>query len=227
MNAPLLKLHVAPDLVDQVYQALLGAIADGTLAPGARLTQEEIAQQLAVSRQPVLQALRQLKQDGLVLDAPGRGVQVAPLTAAGTAAVYQVRGALDALAARLAAQRREALDAKLIERGRKAARGRNVQAMIEADAAFHIAVYAASGNPLIARSAHLNWAHIRRAMGASLQHATLRDSVWDEHETIAQAIAAGDAARAERLMREHAARASEYITRRLEAAFGASEAHNA
>ncbi|HNK19919.1 MAG TPA: GntR family transcriptional regulator, partial [Piscinibacter sp.] len=98
MNAPLLKLHVAPDLVDQVYQALLGAIADGTLAPGARLTQEEIAQQLAVSRQPVLQALRQLKQDGLVLDAPGRGVQVAPLTAAGTAAVYQVRGALDALA---------------------------------------------------------------------------------------------------------------------------------
>ena len=54
MNAPLLKLHVAPDLVDQVYQALLGAIADGTLAPGARLTQEEIAQQLAVSRQPVL-----------------------------------------------------------------------------------------------------------------------------------------------------------------------------
>ena len=66
-----------------------------------------------------------------------------------------------------------------------------------------------------------------RAMGASLQHATLRDSVWDEQETIAQAIAAGDAARAERLMREHAARASEYITRRLEAAFGASEAHNA
>ena len=226
MNAPLLQLQVAPDLVDQVYQALLGAIADGTLAPGARLTQEEIAQQLAVSRQPVLQALRQLKQDGLVLDAPGRGVQVAPLTAAGTAAVYQVRGALDALAAGLAAQRREALDAKLIERGRKAARGRNVQAMIEADAAFHSAVYAASGNPLIARSAHLHWAHIRRAMGASLQATTLRDAVWDEHETIARAIAAGDAARAERLMREHAARASEHITRRLEAAFGA-EARNA
>jgi DNA-binding GntR family transcriptional regulator len=227
MNAPLLKLHAAPDLVDQVYQALLGAIADGSLLPGARLTQEEIAQQLAVSRQPVLQALRLLKQDGLVLDAPGRGVQVAPLTAAGTAAVYQVRGALDALAARLAAERREVLDAKLIERGRKAARGRNVQAMIEADAAFHNAVYAASGNPLIERSAHLHWAHIRRAMGASLQAATVRDSVWDEHEAIATAIAEGDAERAERLMREHAARASEHITRRLQAAFGGAEAHNA
>ncbi|MFT3954723.1 MAG: GntR family transcriptional regulator [Piscinibacter sp.] len=218
MSTPLIKLHVAPDLVDQVYQALLGAIADGTLAPGARITQEDLAQQFDVSRQPVLQALRLLKQDGLVLDAPGRGVQVAPLTAAGIAAVYQVRGALDALAARLAAQRGEALDPKLIERGRKAARGRSVQAMIDADAAFHTAVYAASGNALIPRSAQLHWAHIRRAMGASLQAAALRESVWDEHEAIAQAIAAGDAERAERLMREHAARASEHITRHLGAA---------
>lgn len=226
MNAPLLKLHVAPDLVDQVYQALLGAISDGTLAPGARLTQEEIAQQLAVSRQPVLQALRLLKQDGLVLDAPGRGVLVAPLTPAGIAAVYQVRGALDALAARLAAQRRAPLDAKLIERGRKAARARDVQALIEADAAFHNAVYAAAGNPLIPRSAHLHWAHIRRAMGAVLQASTQREAVWDEHEAIAQAIAAGDAPRAERLMREHDARASDHITRHLDAAIGA-EARNA
>ena len=225
MTTPLLKLHVAPDLVEQVYQALLGAISDGTLAPGARITQEELAQQLAVSRQPVLQALRLLKQDGLVLDAPGRGVQVAPLEAAGIAAVYQVRGTLDGLAARLAAQRGETLDEKLIERGRKAARGRSVQAMIDADIAFHSAVYAASHNPLIPRSAHLHWAHIRRAMGASLQAAALRESVWDEHEAIAQAIAAGDPERAERLMREHAERASEYITRHLDAAAGGSELH--
>jgi DNA-binding GntR family transcriptional regulator len=218
MSTPLLKLHIAPDLVEQVYQALLDAISDGTLAPGARVTQEELAQQFDVSRQPVLQALRLLKQDGLVLDAPGRGVQVAPLDAPGIAAVYQVRGALDALAARLAAQHGETLDPKLIDRGRKAARGRSVQAMIDADAAFHTAVYAASRNPLIPRSAQLHWAHIRRAMGASLQAAALRDSVWDEHEAIAAAIAAGDAERAERLMREHAARASEHITRHLGAA---------
>ncbi len=218
MNTPLLKLHAAPDLVDQVYQALLGAIADGSLAPGARLTQEEIAQQLDVSRQPVLQALRLLKQDGLVLDAPGRGVQVAPLDAPGIAAVYQVRGALDALAARLAAQRAQALDGKLIERGRRAARGRNVQAMIEADAAFHNAVYAAAGNPLIPRSAHLHWAHIRRAMGAVLQTSVLRESVWDEHEAIAHAIAGGNADLAERLMREHDERASQHMTRHLDAA---------
>lgn len=218
MTVQLLKLHAAPDLVDQVYQALLDAISDGSLAPGARITQEEVAQQLAVSRQPVLQALRLLKQDGLVLDAPGRGVQVAPLDATSIARVYQVRGALDALAARLSAERRAVLDAKLIDRGRKAAHGRDTRVLIDADFAFHNAVYDAADNPLIRRSAHLHWSHIRRAMGASLQRSSVRDTVWDEHEAIATAIASGDPVRAELLMRQHCERAADHMARHLDAA---------
>jgi DNA-binding GntR family transcriptional regulator len=181
MPAQLVKLQAAPDLVDQVYRRLLDAISDGSLAPGWRITQEDIAEQLAVSRQPVLQALRLLKKDGFVHDAPGRGVQVAPLDPAWMEHVYQVRGALDALAARLAAQRRHKLDPALIEQGRKAARGRKVQAMIDADLAFHNAIYEASGNPLIQQSAQLHWRHLRRVMGAVLLHARQREAVWDEH----------------------------------------------
>ena len=79
MSANLIKIESTPDLVEKVYASLLDAISDGTLAPGARIMQEEIAAQLAVSRQPVLQALRLLRKDGFVLDAPGRGVLVAPL----------------------------------------------------------------------------------------------------------------------------------------------------
>lgn len=218
MTATLVKLDSAPDLVERVYHVLHDAISAGTLAPLARITQEDVARQLAVSRQPVLQALRRLKDDGLVQDAPGRGLQVAPLDAASIASVYEVRGALDALAARLAALQRGVLDPKLLERGRKATRGRNVQTMIEADIAFHTAVYAASNNPLIERSAQLHWSHIRRAMGAVLQKSTLRDTVWDEHEAIAHAIAAGDAAAAERLMLAHDQRAAEHMTRQLTAA---------
>lgn len=217
MTAQLVKLATAPDRVEQVYRALLDAIGAGTLAPGERLTQEDIAQRLAVSRQPVLQALRLLKKDGLVLDAPGRGVLVAPLDAASITRVYQVRGALDVLAARLAAERRAPLDPKLLERGRKAARGRNVQAMVEADIAFHHAIYAASANPLIEASAHLHWQHIRRAMGAVLQRSTLRETVWDEHEAIADAIAAGRTADAERLMAAHGRRASDHMAHHLAA----------
>jgi DNA-binding GntR family transcriptional regulator len=215
MTAHLVKLESAPDLVDQVYRSLLDAISDGSLAPGERITQEDIAEKLAVSRQPVLQALRLLKKDGFVLDAPGRGVLVAPLDADWIAKVYQVRGSLDALAARLAAQQRFRLDPKLIEAGRKAARGKNVKAMIEADLAFHNAIYGASGNPLIEQSAQQHWRHLRRVMGAVLQHSRQREALWDEHEAIAKAIAAGDGDRAALLIEQHSQRASKNLAAKL------------
>ena len=91
MAINLIKIESTPDMVEQVYASLLDAISDGTLQPGARIMQEDIAEQLAVSRQPVLQALRLLRKDGFVLDAPGRGVLVAPLDAVGPRAVQTSR----------------------------------------------------------------------------------------------------------------------------------------
>jgi len=215
MSAQLVRIETAPDLVDQVYRSLLDAISDGSLAPCERITQEDIAAKLAVSRQPVLQALRMLKNDGFLADAPGRGLMVAPLEPDWIINIYQVRGALDALAARLAAAHRFRLDPKLIEQGRKAARGRNVKAMIDADLAFHNAIYAASRNPLIEQSAHQHWRHLRRVMGAVLQQSRQRESVWDEHQAIANAMASGDADKAARLIEQHAQRASENLAARL------------
>lgn len=220
---PLLRLPAAPDLVDRVYRALFDAICDGSLAPQARLTQEDIAAQLAVSRQPVLQAFRLLKQDGLVLDAPGRGLWVAPLPAASIAPLYQVRGALDALAAQLAAERRQRIDPKLIARGRLAARTKDVRAMIDADIDFHNAIYAASGNTLIEPSARAHWVHLRRVMGAVLQSDRQREKVWDEHAAIAQAIADGDAARAVACVAQHSRQASSKLAARIQRKLQRSE----
>lgn len=215
MTADLVRLSPSPDLVDRVYRALLDAISDGTLPPGARITQEDLAARFAVSRQPVLQAVRLLKRDGLLLDAPGRGVLVAPIEAEWIAQVYQVRGALDALAARLAAARRALIDPALIADGRRAARSGDIGAMIEADMAFHAAIYAAAGNPLIAQSAALHWVHLRRVMGAVLRAAPQRESLWDEHQAIAEAIAAGNGARAIDLIDHHSQHAGEYLAARL------------
>ena len=211
MTTHLIKIESTPDLVEQVYASLLDAISDGTLPPGARIMQEDIAEQLAVSRQPVLQALRLLRKDGFVLDAPGRGVLVAPLDVTTLVQIYQVRSTLDALAAKLAAQAKAVLNAQLITQGRLAARGTDIKPMMTADAAFHTAIYAASGNPLIAQTAQTHWHHIRRAMGAVLQLATMRESIWDEHEAIAKAIARGDEIKAETLIRQHGEEASQNI----------------
>ncbi len=215
MSLALARIQSRTDYVDEVYRVLLDAISDGTLAPGTRLTQEEIAEQLSVSRSPVLQALRLLKKDGLVRDAPGRGVLVAPLELQSIGHVYEVRGALEALAARLAARRNARIDTALIAAGRQASRGSDVKAMLEADMAFHNALYEASGNPLIAQSAHTHWVHLRRVMGAVLQASGLRDAIWDEHQAIADAIAAGNAERAAALVERHTARARANLMARL------------
>lgn len=212
MTVQLLKLESTPDLADQVYRALLDAISAGSLTPGQRIIQEDLAEQLAVSRQPVMQALRLLKKDGFVQDAPGRGLQVTPLDPRWITQVYEVRGALDALAVRLAAQRRTRLDPMLILRGRQAVAQSDVKAMIDADLSFHQALYQAAQNPLIEQSALLHWHHIRRAMGQALQTSALREPVWDEHEAMAEAVAAGQVAKAEQLMRQHSDQASAHLT---------------
>lgn len=215
MPAHLTQITPAPDLVDQVYRGLLDAICNGALAPGERLAQEDIAQRMDVSRQPVLQALRLLKKDGFVQDAPGRGVQVAPLDPTWVCKVYEVRGALDALAARLAAQRRFRIPSQLLENGRHAVYTGDVQAMIEADLAFHTAIYMASENELIVQSAERHWMHLRRAMGAVLRSQAHHEKLWDEHEGIALAIADGYAMQAAQLSDAHTVRASKVLDDRL------------
>lgn len=213
--ALLSRIAEAPDLTEQVYQRLLHAICDGELAPGARLTQEELAAALGVSRQPVLQALRLLKKEGFVIDVGRRGLQVTPLEAQAIAQIYEVRAVLDGLAARRAARARAQLDPAVLIAGRTAAAGQHVGPMIDADIQFHHAIYAASGNALIAETANQHWRHIRRAMGAVLQTVGLRRVVWDEHEAILRAVNSGDAERAERLAREHCEGAGQHIATQL------------
>lgn len=215
MPANLLKLQARPDYVDEVYKVLLDAISEGSLAPGTRMVQEEIAEQLAVSRSPVLQAFRLLKKDGLVEDAPGRGLQVAPLDAERIGHLYELRGALDSLAARLAARKKVQIDKSLVETGRRLSRGEDIKAMIEADMAFHAAIYAASGNPLIVENARLHWIHLRRVMGAVHQVFGQRKSVWDEHAKIAQAIAAGNEDLAAEFSLRHTEAARENLVRHM------------
>ena len=213
--ASMSRIVATPDLTEQVYQRLLHAICDGELAPDARLTQEELATALGVSRQPVLQALRLLKRDGFVSDAGRRGLRVAPLEAATITQVYEVRAVLDGLATRRAALAQAQLDPSIILEGRQAAAGSHIGAMIDADMRFHHMIYAASGNPFIAATANQHWHHIRRAMGAVLQIVGLRRAWWDEHEAILQAVSRGEADRAERLAREHCEGAGHHIAAQL------------
>jgi DNA-binding GntR family transcriptional regulator len=209
-----------PDLVEEVHAALKEAIMTGVLAPEAPLAQEDLAARLGVSRQPVSHALALLRREGLVVERGRRGLMVAPLDAERLVQLYQVRAALDALAAGEAARRRpgpaEAARLRsLLDQGRAALRGADRGALVRADVAFHHAVYALSGNPAIAETAGHVWAHFERSMHFVLGEEAYRGRAWDEHEAIAEAVAAGDAAAADRLAGEHARAAGEATRARL------------
>lgn len=212
------RLAVQPQLVDRVYAAIRDEICAGRLAPGERITQDGLAETLAVSRQPVLQALLLLKKQGFVCDTGRRGLIVAPLDPQFVEHVYQVRAALDGTAARAAATERTAdaaaRGAALIAAGREAARSRDVARMIAADIDFHRFVYDLSGNPLIAEAASLHWQHIRRVMGSVLQ-SDRSTHIWDEHAAILESIVTGKADEAERRARAHAEAASKMLATQL------------
>src|SRR5258708_19180963 len=138
-----------PDLSERIHDAVLEAICSGELKSGARLTQEELAHQFGVSRQPVLQAMMLLRREGFLIDAGRKGVCVAPLDVEQANNLYVVRAALDAAAARLAAARYTPELAHrgrlLLDVGRRAVASAHVPSVIEADIDFHLFVYHASG----------------------------------------------------------------------------------
>jgi DNA-binding GntR family transcriptional regulator len=215
------RLSLHQPLADRVYRAILDAICDGELVPGQRITQDELAARLDVSRQPVLQALRLLKTQGFVRDSQRRGVVVASLDPTFIAHLCELRSALDGVACRAAALRGQA-DAKLwgpklIAEGRAAVRSGSVPDLIAADMRFHLFLHELSGNPLIAETAALHWQHIRRVMGGSLRRRYLEwQGIWDEHTAILDAVMRGDADAAERSARWHAEAAAVHLIASIE-----------
>ncbi len=212
-------LPTAPNLVEQVRDAILEEIASGALSPGERIIQEQIAQALGVSRQPVQQALALLRNQGVLQDAPGRGLLVAQIDPDYVQHMYDMRAVIEGLAARraaeLGAERAARQGPALIEAGRKAVAAGSVAKMIAADMKFHEFIYGLSGNPLIAPALDTHLTYTQRVMGEVLIRDETPRDIWDQHEAILKAIAKGDGERAETLVRKHLTLAAGFMVARL------------
>jgi DNA-binding GntR family transcriptional regulator len=212
-------LNNQPNLVEQVRDAILEEIASGAFAPGSRIIQEQIAQALGVSRQPVQQALVLLRNQGVLRDAPGRGLLVAPLDPDHVLHMYDIRAAIEGLAARraaeLGAERAAKAGQALLDAGRKAVAAGSVARMIAADMKFHDFIYGLSGNPLIAPALETHLTSTQRVMGEVLISDEKPDDIWDQHEAILKAVAKGDGDRAEALVRTHLMQAAGFMVARL------------
>jgi DNA-binding GntR family transcriptional regulator len=212
-------LTTQPNLVEQVRDAILEEIASGAIAPGDRIIQEQIAQALGVSRQPVQQALVLLRNQGVLHDAPGRGLLVAALDPDHVRHMYDIRAAIEGLAARraaeLGAERAAKAGPALIEAGRKAVAAGSVAKMIAADMKFHDFLYTLSGNPLIEPALENHLTYTQRVMGEVLMRDEKPRDIWDQHEAILKAVAKGNGDRAEALVRSHLMQAAGFMVTRL------------
>ena len=194
-------------LVEQAYDALLEAICSGDIKAGERLNQDELADRLQVSRQPVNSAIAMLKAQRFVQDTGKRGVVVAPIDQTLFDSIYQFRTAVEPLAVELATKHmtKEAvsLGREIIARGKCHVQSGDHASALRADMDFHSLIYALSGNIIIADSMNLNWRHLQRAMSEvlSVPGATLR--VWKEHDQIFSGMVNGEDKHAAKLMREH------------------------
>lgn len=201
------SLHREPTIVEQAYRSILDAICDGQLEPGERVTQEDLAAKLAVSRQPIGQALLLLKQQKFLIDAGRRGLMVAPLDHEFMRWIYELRLGIEPMAASLAAQRAtpEAMRefAAIIAEGRSAAQRNAIPDLIRADMRFHTYLYELSGNGLFVDVMSGLWNHLRRAMREVLARREYRKAIWQEHEQIVRALGAHDAKAAAALVRAH------------------------
>lgn len=200
-------LLVPKPISEHVLDELRRSIITGALGPGQRLIESQIAKEMGISRAPVREAIRQLQQEGLVVNAPWRGPSVIAMTPEDIRHLYRVRIALENLALQLIIERNDdtivaELDA-IVRAIAEAADKDDLVAVVEQELLFHKTICERADNPLLARLYHSIIAQVR--IGLALLNASYIDlhAVAPEHQPLIDAIQLGDVATATAAMHAH------------------------
>jgi DNA-binding GntR family transcriptional regulator len=197
-------------LRDQVLTALRKGIISGDYPPGERLTEDRLAEDFGVSRNPVREALRVAEAEGFVVVLPRRGAVVASPSSATIDDVFAVRERLETLAARLAAERATPDDVTtlrtILEQARQATERQDLRRVAELNSGLHLQILQISGNPWLASIAKALYLHVQWVFHMT---ANVRaPHSWEEHIKLVDAIESGDGDRAELVALSHVGAAS-------------------
>ena len=161
-----------------------------------------LAEELGVSRTPIREAIRKLELEGFVVMVPRRGTYVANISLKDITQVFEIRSALEELAAGLAAERIteeeiETLERMLVEIGD------HMESVVAADVEFHEVLYRASRNERLADIVHNLREQTYRFRSFSMNQPGRLRKTWEEHRQLVEAIASHNAAQARKLARIH------------------------
>jgi DNA-binding GntR family transcriptional regulator len=202
------NIAIARSTLPQVAAERLRAlIVEGVLAPGARLNERELSEQLGVSRTPLREAFRLLAAEGLLLQLPNRGVQVVALSREDVRHAFEVMASLEGLAGELAAARvtdadlddLKALQGEL----EKAHKRRDLPGYYRVNRAIHDRLNDIAGNPVLAQT----YRTLNARLHALRFRSNLNGAKWDravaEHRSMLAALAARDGAALRDLLVRH------------------------
>ena len=214
------KLDSYKPLREVVYETLREAIKSGSLTPGERLMEIQLAEELGVSRTPVREAIRKLELERFVVMLPRRGTYVANLSLKDINEVFEIRSALDGLAAGLAAERiteeeLEQMERLLVEIADHIEQ-RDNQKIVAADEAFHDILYRASRNERLVGIIYNLREQFTRFRSISINYPGRLQNTLEEHRQVVEAIAQRNPEAAQQKAREHIENAEQTLLLEME-----------
>lgn len=217
-----LSMRVAPlaaPVRQQVAEVLRNAITSGRFVPGQRLVERDLCELTGVSRASVREALRQLETEGLIHTTPHRGPSVARLSMEDAASIYQIRGALEALAAQLFALNASDVQVAELESRvgilEQAYKGRDIEFIVDAKRRFYEVMMTGSGNSMIASVLNKMNARITMLRRVSLASPRRWPSSIREIRAVVRAIKRRDADAAFMASQHHIRQAAKEALRTL------------
>ena len=201
----------------RIVDALRASILTGTLEPGERIRQEELAEQFHISRIPVREALKRLESEGLVTLRANSGAWVAKIDIDEFIDTYKIRERVEGLAIRESAcnltdTQIEEIDVLRLE----IETADNVESFLELDRAFHLLTYSGARSATLLTMIERFWnttQHYRRAFAKSLSSNTMW-IIYAEHRLLVEALRRRDAGDSERTLYGHIRRTRIELTER-------------
>lgn len=194
-------------LSDIAFARLRQAIVTGALAPGIKLKDAELADQLGLSRTPVREALGRLADAGLVEAKPGVHTRVTTLNRPDVEATLAVLEALDHLAVTSAVPRLTADDVKSMKRAHRdfaaAVRRKDVATALRADGKYHGVILDAADNPVLSRLVEMIHPQVQRIVYRKFTNLIGSRETVEHHARLLQLCEAGDAEQAAAVSAEH------------------------